>query len=169
MFEKVRAAGGFAKGDLADHAEAERMLRDFIRWRRGMPKGGEPLPFVSKDPFGECNTAAQVLVDDAPFISQAVACDGRNFGYRAAGASHPGDARFSAVMDGQTRDASLDRFPMEHPAKAVRFPRFTVALQGLSSGPGAARMGPTFPQSIIRCYFPPSLLAQRSIRVLRDY
>src|SRR5215467_15192655 len=58
----------------------------------------------------------------------------------AAGASHPGDARSSAVMDGQTRDASLDRFPMEHPAKAVRFPRFTVALQGLPSGPGAARM-----------------------------
>src|SRR5215467_4866781 len=75
------AAGGLAKGDLADHAEAERMLRDFVRWRRGMPKGGEPVPFVSKDPFGECNTAAQVLVDDAPFISQAVACDGRTFGY----------------------------------------------------------------------------------------
>ena len=70
----------------------------------------------------------------------------------------------SAVMDGQTRDASLDRFPMEHPAKAVRFPRFAVALQGLPSGKGAARMGPTFPQSIIRCYFHPSLPAQRSIR-----
>jgi hypothetical protein len=30
MFEKVRTAGGFAKEDPADLAEAERMLRDFV-------------------------------------------------------------------------------------------------------------------------------------------
>ena len=30
MFEKVRAAGGFAREDPADLAEAERMLRDFV-------------------------------------------------------------------------------------------------------------------------------------------
>ena len=29
-FEKVRAAGGFAKEDPVDLAEAERMLRDFV-------------------------------------------------------------------------------------------------------------------------------------------
>jgi hypothetical protein len=31
MFEKVRAAGGFAKEDPADLEEAERMLREFFR------------------------------------------------------------------------------------------------------------------------------------------
>ena len=30
MFEKVRAAGGFAKENAADLAEAERMLREFV-------------------------------------------------------------------------------------------------------------------------------------------
>jgi hypothetical protein len=30
MFEKVRAAGGFAKEDPAELAEAERMLREFV-------------------------------------------------------------------------------------------------------------------------------------------
>jgi hypothetical protein len=30
MFEKVRAAGGFANEDPADLAEAERMLRGFV-------------------------------------------------------------------------------------------------------------------------------------------
>ena len=30
MFQKVRAAGGFAKEDPADLAEAEKMLREFV-------------------------------------------------------------------------------------------------------------------------------------------
>jgi len=35
MFKKVRAAGGFAKADPADLAEAERMLRDFVTMEKG--------------------------------------------------------------------------------------------------------------------------------------
>ena len=61
MFEKVRAAGGFAKGDLADHAEAERMLRDFVRWRRGMPKGGEPVPLYRKTPLASATLRLSYL------------------------------------------------------------------------------------------------------------
>jgi len=36
MFEKVRAAGGFANENPAELAEAEKMLREFARWRRGV-------------------------------------------------------------------------------------------------------------------------------------
>ena len=36
MFEKVRAAGGFAKEDPADLAEAERMLREFAAMEKGL-------------------------------------------------------------------------------------------------------------------------------------
>jgi hypothetical protein len=35
MFEKVRAAGGFATEDPADLAEAERMLREFVASEKG--------------------------------------------------------------------------------------------------------------------------------------
>jgi hypothetical protein len=35
MFEKVRAAGGFAKEDPADLAEAEKMLRAFVAMEKG--------------------------------------------------------------------------------------------------------------------------------------
>ena len=35
MFEKVRAAGGFAKEDAADLAEAEKMLREFTAMEKG--------------------------------------------------------------------------------------------------------------------------------------
>ena len=35
MFEKVQAAGGFAKEDQADLAEAERMLREFAAMEKG--------------------------------------------------------------------------------------------------------------------------------------
>jgi hypothetical protein len=35
MFEKVRAAGGFAKEDPADLAEAEKMLRTFAAMEKG--------------------------------------------------------------------------------------------------------------------------------------
>ena len=35
MFEKVRAAGGFAKEDPADLAEAEKMLRAFAAMEKG--------------------------------------------------------------------------------------------------------------------------------------
>ena len=164
MFEKVRAAGGFAKGDLADHAEAERMLRDFVRWRRGMPKGGEPVPLYRKTPLASATLRLSYLstmrLSSLRLWPAMAAISGTVQPAPAIRVTHVS----SAVMDGQTRDASLDRFPMEHPAKAVRFPRFAVALQGLPSGKGAARMGPTFPQSIIRCYFHPSLPAQRSIR-----
>ena len=34
MFQKVRAAGGFAKEDPADLAEAEKMLREFVAMER---------------------------------------------------------------------------------------------------------------------------------------
>jgi hypothetical protein len=39
MFEKVRAAGGFAKEDPADLAEAERMLREFAAMEKGILVG----------------------------------------------------------------------------------------------------------------------------------
>ena len=35
MFEKVRAAGGFAKENPAELAEAEKMLREFAAMERG--------------------------------------------------------------------------------------------------------------------------------------
>jgi hypothetical protein len=35
MFEKVRAAGGFAKKDPVDLAVAEKMLREFAAMKRG--------------------------------------------------------------------------------------------------------------------------------------
>jgi hypothetical protein len=35
MFEKVRAAGGFAKEDPVDLAAAEKMLREFAAMKRG--------------------------------------------------------------------------------------------------------------------------------------
>jgi len=35
MFEKVRAAGGFAKESPADLAEAEKMLREFAAMEKG--------------------------------------------------------------------------------------------------------------------------------------
>jgi hypothetical protein len=35
MFEKVRAAGGFAKEDPAELAEAERLLREFAAMEKG--------------------------------------------------------------------------------------------------------------------------------------
>jgi hypothetical protein len=35
MFQKVRAAGGFAKEDPADLEEAERMLREFVAMAKG--------------------------------------------------------------------------------------------------------------------------------------
>jgi hypothetical protein len=35
MFQKVRAAGGFAKEDPADLEEAERMLREFVAMEKG--------------------------------------------------------------------------------------------------------------------------------------
>ena len=35
MFEKVRAAGGFAKEDPAELEEAEKMLREFAAMERG--------------------------------------------------------------------------------------------------------------------------------------
>ena len=35
MFEKVRAAGGFAKENPADLAEAEKMLREFAAMEKG--------------------------------------------------------------------------------------------------------------------------------------
>jgi hypothetical protein len=35
MFEKVRAAGGFANEDPADLAEAEKMLREFAAMEKG--------------------------------------------------------------------------------------------------------------------------------------
>lgn len=35
MFEKMRAAGGFANEDAADLAEAERMLREFAAMEKG--------------------------------------------------------------------------------------------------------------------------------------
>ena len=35
MFEKVRAAGGFAKENPADLAEAEKTLREFVAMEKG--------------------------------------------------------------------------------------------------------------------------------------
>ena len=44
MFEKVRAAGGFAKEDPAELEEAEKMLREFAAMERGVgDRCGAPL------------------------------------------------------------------------------------------------------------------------------
>jgi hypothetical protein len=36
MFERVRAAGGFAKEDPADLAQGEKMLREFVAMEKGV-------------------------------------------------------------------------------------------------------------------------------------
>ena len=54
MFEKVRAAGGFANEHPADLAEAEKMLLEFAAWRRMVGERGQ-LPERS----GHCAAAVR--------------------------------------------------------------------------------------------------------------